>query len=222
MSDTVPNRLAMVIGTGTEVGKTWVAAGALGALRAEGLSVAARKPAQSFSTDDATTDADVLADASGENPTEVCLAHRWYETPLAPPMAADALGRPPFTIADLVDEVVWPVGCDIGIVEAAGGVRSPLASDAPGDAVTMIAALGPDIVVIVANAELGTINGIRLTFEALEPILDRRDGMEVVVFLNQFNPDIDLHRRNLAWLRDHDRFTVVVEIDELVTLLRPA
>jgi len=94
------------------------------------LSVSARKPAQSFDPDDdpAGFDAAILGDAAGEAPNVVCAPHRWYETAMAPPMAAEALGRPWFTIRDLVDELVW-TGGDVGLVETAGGLRSPLAAD---------------------------------------------------------------------------------------------
>ena len=84
-----------------------------------------------------TRDAAVLGAASGEPAEVVCAPHRWYETAMAPPMAAEALGRPAFTIADLVDELRWSVGpadpaLDVGLVETAGGVRSPLAADGDG------------------------------------------------------------------------------------------
>ena len=45
MSGTRPDLLIAVVGTGTEVGKTWVSAHLLRDLRAEGHRVAARKPA---------------------------------------------------------------------------------------------------------------------------------------------------------------------------------
>ncbi len=53
MSEPVPERLVVVVGTGTEVGKTWVAAAALDARCGPRASrVAARKPVQSFDPDD--------------------------------------------------------------------------------------------------------------------------------------------------------------------------
>ncbi|HEV3124719.1 MAG TPA: dethiobiotin synthase, partial [Candidatus Dormibacteraeota bacterium] len=84
-----------VVGTGTDVGKTYVTARLLESLRQEGIAVSARKPAQSFdaSDDPADYDAAVLGAASGELPESVCPLHRWYEMAMAPPMAADALGR---------------------------------------------------------------------------------------------------------------------------------
>ena len=95
--------------------------------------------------------------------------HRWYEIPMAPPMAAAALGRPAFTIVDLMDELRWPAEpVDVGLVETAGGVRSPLAAD--GDCLALCEALGPDLVVLVADAGLGTINSVRLTVGALDAL----------------------------------------------------
>ena len=92
---TRPRTLVVVLGTGTEVGKTWVGAALARELRRTGRTVAARKPAQSFLPEElGGTDAEVLAAATGEAPHEVCVEHRWYPTPMAPPMAADALDRP--------------------------------------------------------------------------------------------------------------------------------
>jgi len=219
MSAPRPDRLIVVIGTGTDVGKTWVAAAVLQALRHQGLTVAARKPAQSFAPGDPHTDADVLGAATGEAPTSVCPRHRWYEVPMAPPMAAEVLGRPPFTIRDLIAETVWPDGIDLGLVESAGGVRSPLAADDDGDAVTLMAALMPEVVLLVADAELGTINSIRLTMTAIEPLTTTRDDLDLIVVLNRFDVENDLHRRNDAWLREHDGLNVMTSIDQLTTAL---
>ncbi len=214
---TRPRRLVVVVGTGTEVGKTWVGAHVLRELAAEGFDVAARKPAQSFDPDDRHTDAHVLGSATGEDPSDVCPRHRWYPVAMAPPMAADVLGRAPFTIADLAAETGWPVPPPaLGLVETAGGVRSPQASD--GDAVTLIEELQPDIVVVVAHAGLGTINDVTLTLEAL----DRGAHVATpMVVLNGFDPAEDLHRRNRRWLVDHQSAEVVTTVPALVARLRP-
>src|SRR5260370_36837737 len=87
-----PERLAVVCGTATDVGKTWVACSLLRDLRCRGFQVAARKPAQSFADDGQATDAELLAAASGAAPRDVCPAHRWYPAVMAPQMAAAALG----------------------------------------------------------------------------------------------------------------------------------
>jgi dethiobiotin synthetase len=210
-----PRRLVAVVGTGTDVGKTWVAARLLTDLRAAGLRVAARKPAQSFEPDDdpAGLDAALLASATGEPPEEVCPRYRWYEVPMAPPMAAEALGRPPFTIQDLLSELRWPDDADtnadtdsdavdVGLVETAGGVRSPLAAD--GDCLAFCEALSPDVILLVADAGLGTINAVRLTLEALRPL-----PSPVIVVLNRYDAAADLHVRNRQWLQARDGLTVV-------------
>lgn len=197
--------MVAVVGTGTDIGKTWVAARLLTDLRAAGLRVAARKPAQSFEPEDdpAGLDAAVLGAASGESAEEVCPQQRWYEVPMAPPMAAESLGRASFTMQDLIAELVWPADAvDVGLVETAGGVRSPLAAD--GDCLDFCAALVPDLIVLVADAGLGTINAVRLCVEALAPV-----GSPIAVVLNRFDPDADLHERNVAWLGGRDALRVL-------------
>jgi len=190
----------VVVGTGTEVGKTWVTAHLARALRRAGHTVAARKPAQSFGPgeDPAATDAAILGAATGQRAEAVCPPERWYPVAMAPPMAARALGRPGFTAADLAAEVAvsWPVdpAADIGLVETAGGVRSPQADD--GDAVDLVSLLAPDVVLLVADAGLGVINAVRLSVDALG---DER----LVVVLNRFDPDDDVHDQSRSWLENH-------------------
>lgn len=199
-----PNRLVAVVGTGTDVGKTYVTARLLEALREEGIRVAARKPAQSFDPSDhpADYDAAVLGAASGEHAETVCPPHRWYEMAMAPPMAADALTRPSFTLEDLVEEVRWPdVPVDVGFVETAGGLRSPVADD--GDCLSLVVALMPDSVLLVADAGLGTINSVRLTMDVLV-----RLPADVAVVLNRFDEGSELHQRNRSWLRERDGLAV--------------
>jgi dethiobiotin synthetase len=213
-----PARLVVVAGTETGVGKTWVAARAAEVIKPAGLSVAVRKPVQSFDPSErGSTDAEVLATASGELPEIVCAPRRWYAVPFAPPMASDALGRPPFTIVDLVEEVAasWYGGTDLGLVELAGGPRSPIAHD--GDGVALTAALAPDLVALVANAGLGTINAVRMSAELFAPL-------PIVVMLNRYDETDDLHRRNEAWLRERCDLDVVTDLTGLISrvaALRP-
>jgi dethiobiotin synthetase len=211
-----------VVGTGTDIGKTWVSARLLTMLRQEGVTVAARKLAQSFDPGDepAGFDSAVLAAASGESSETVCPPHRWYEVAMAPPMAADVLGQGRFTMADLLEEVQWPEsGVEVGLVESAGGVRSPQTHDA--DGVALVAALAPDVVLLVADAGLGTINAVRLTAGALAGGLG--EGARMVVVLNRFDVDDDLHQRNRSWLTAQDGLTVVAlpgEEEALTALVR--
>lgn len=209
-----PDRLVVVTGTGTDVGKTWVGARLLGELVARGVRVAARKPAQSFAADAEArgeeTDAHALARASGEHVHAVCPRHRWYEMAMAPPMAAEALGRPSFTVADLVAEIRWPEDIQVGIVEGVGGPRSPLAAN--GDTVDLAHALTPDAVLVVAPADLGAINAVRL---AAAPFEDA-----VVVLLNRYAEADPVHRANARWLEERaeeERIVLARSVDELVS-----
>jgi len=209
-----PERLVLVCGTGTEVGKTWVSARLLVELRRRGLSVAARKPAQSFDVDHrggrlgGATDAELLGGASGELPEEVCRSFRSYHRAMAPPIAAEALGLPPFSTADLVGELDWPdAGSDVGLVETAGGVRSPQADD--GDVCDMVRAVSPDLVVLVSDAGLGTINSVRMSMDALSAAPGGSPAVPVVVVLNRYDGNHEIHRRNHVWLGDRDGYRIV-------------
>lgn len=205
-----PQTLIGMLGTQTEVGKTWVSAKLLAQAKARGLKVAARKPAQSFESADAT-DAHQLGAATAEDPTVVCPAHRWYPLALAPPMAADVLQRPRITLDELVAEIVWPESVAVGLVETAGGPRSPLAHDA--DSVDLIKRLQPDLVILVADAGLGTLNAVRLALASLEPLT-------ATVFLNRFDATNELHRMNREWLRKKYGLRVVTDVSDLSPLPR--
>lgn len=202
--------LVVVTGTGTDVGKTWFAAATLRELRARGMTVAARKPVQSFEPGAPATDADVLAEATGEEPAAVCPPHRWIPVALAPPMAAEVLGRPAFTVGDLASELAPLPPADLVVVEGAGGPRSPLAAD--GDTVELARILAPDVVVVVGDAGLGTINSIRLCAGAL-------CTHRLLVALNRFDPTDDLHRRNRDWLATREGLEVVTDPEALATRL---
>ena len=209
-----PDRVVVVLGTGTEVGKTWVGARLLEALRGAGVAVAARKPGQSADPDDTSpSDADVLAGGSGEDPLAVCPAHRRYEVAMAPPMAAAALGRPVPSVAELAAELTWPEGVAVGLVETAGGLLSPAADD--GTAVDLARAVGCDLAVLVADAGLGTLNSVRLCLAALAG-----ETWPTVVVLNRFDPDDALHRANRDWLADRDGVDLVTDVPALVARLR--
>ena len=225
MSPGRPGRVVLVAGTGTEVGKTWVGVRLIRLLAERGVEVSARKPAQSFEPDDPPEgrDAALLAAASGEPVEVVCPPHRWYPVAMAPPMAADALGRDPIRLADLVDELDWAgrpgdVGDGprrVGLLETAGGVRSPQAHDA--DVIDLARAVRPEAVVLVAQAGLGTVNLVRLSAGALAEV-----APVTYVVLNRFDPTDELHRRNRRWLSERDGLAVWAapgSLEELASLI---
>ena len=207
---TRPRLLVVVAGTGTEVGKTWVAARLAAALRARGLRVAARKPVQSFDpAAEEPSDAEQLAAATGEAPERVCPRARRYALPMAPPMAAEALGLPAPRLAELAAEIVasWPrPAADVGLVELAGGVRSPLAAD--GDGVELVSALAPGLVLLVADAALGALNAVRLSCDALAP-------HATLVHLNRYDAAHEIQRRNRAWLVERSGLALTSDLAAL-------
>lgn len=221
-------------GTGTEIGKTWVAAGLARVLRERGRIVRACKPVQSHDpAETAPTDAEALAAATGQSPDDVCPPERTYPAPLAPPMAARKLGR----ACPSLDELARicrpgpaPVGvgagvgdagagdaeesasgadlcADLYIVEGAGGLYSPLAAD--GDNLGLIERLDPDRVVVVAPAGLGAIHDV---VACAAPLAGRRP----VVFLNRFDPGAEVHVLNLNWLTKVRGLMAVTSLENLV------
>jgi dethiobiotin synthetase len=206
-----PATLVFVAGTATDIGKTWWGAALARELRGAGVAVAARKPVQSGEPGSAT-DAERLAAATGEDVGVVCAPHRSLSVAWAPPMAARELGLDPFTSAELAAELVWPPGVAVGLVEGVGGPRSPISAD--GDNVDLARLVAPDLVVLVADAGLGTINAVRLSVEAFA-------GFPTVVALNRFGGDL-LHERNREHLVDVDGLDVVVSPHDLAQRLRVA
>jgi dethiobiotin synthetase len=204
----VSDRIVVVSGTATEVGKTWVACGLARALAARGLEVSARKPAQSFEPNTEVTDAALLAAATGEAQEAVCRPHRSYPLAMAPPMAADALGLARLQLHDVVEELVLPER-GVALVEGVGGPRSPLTHDA--DTVALAKAVDAALVVLVAPSGLGAINDVLLSAAAFG---DRRMG----IFLNRFDVRDPLHVANRRWLESRVRHvhTVLEELADHV------
>ena len=208
-SSAVPDLTIVVIGTDTEVGKTWLTVELALALQERGAPVAIRKPVQSFDPGERTTDADILAEASGEDPIAVCPGHRRYPLAMAPPMAADALGGPQLRLHELVEEMNLPSD-GVTLVEGVGGACSPLAHD--GDNVDLAHTLDADLVVLVTHAGLGTINSVRLASIAL-------DGLPTVVYLNRFDPADTLHAANGSWLTEVDGLHIATSPQELLAYI---
>lgn len=202
-----PDRLVVVVGTATGVGKTWTTCRLARVARRQRVRVAARKPVQSFQAGPAgkplePTDAELLAEATGEEPCSVCPAHRWYPLPMAPPMAADMLGRSAIAVADLLSAMAWQDAVELGFVETPGAVGSPIAHDADNAAFARL--LEPDLTILVADAELGTINATRLSAEALSPL-------HVLVLVNRYDPTRQLHVANRNWLEHHEGYRVFTD-----------
>jgi dethiobiotin synthetase len=109
-----------------------------------------------------------------------------------------------------VGELAFPPGTALGLVETAGGPRSPIAAD--GDSVDLCTALSPDVVVLVADAGLGAINAVRLSVEVL-----LTGCAPIVVVLNRWDAS-DVQRRNREWLR-RDGYQVTTSVADLAATI---
>ena len=198
-------------GTGTEIGKTWVAARLVRVLQLQGRIVRACKPVQSHDPAEAApTDAEALAAVTGQSPDDVCPPEYTYPVPLAPPMAARKLGRPCPSLDELTricrSDPGPGIASGVTIVEGAGGLYSPLAAD--GDNLDLIERLDPDRVVVVAPAGLGAIHDV---VACAAPLAGRRS----VVFLNRFDSDAEVHTLNLNWLTKVRGLMAVTSLEDL-------
>lgn len=155
-----------VTGTDTGVGKTVLTAVTVRQWRAQQVRARAVKPLCSGGRDDAR----VLCAAQDDEP-ELDAVNPWhFEEAMAPAMAARREGRP-VRLRDVLRFVrASRAGCDVLLVEGAGGLLSPLGADF--DSRTLIAELEATPVVVAAN-RLGCLNQVFLTFEALGPAAER-------------------------------------------------
>lgn len=168
-------RGVFVTGTGTEVGKTVVAATIAHTLSAEGRRVAVFKPAVTGLDEGVETDYELLRRASGSNQSDGEIAPYRYGPPASPHLAAalageeidpERLRQAARAAADDADAIVC---------EGVGGLLVPLS---PSYLVRDLAAdLGYPLVV-VAGPGLGTINHTQLTVEAARAV-----GLEVAAIV---------------------------------------
>jgi dethiobiotin synthetase len=152
-----------VTGTGTEVGKTVVAATIARTLAEEGKRVAVFKPAVTGLEEEGETDHALLRRASGSAQSEEEIAPYRYDPPASPHLAAALAGEEidPARLREAAKAAA--ADADAIVCEGVGGLLVPLS---PTYLVRDLAAdLGYPIVV-VATPGLGTINHTLLTIEA--------------------------------------------------------
>jgi dethiobiotin synthetase len=171
------SRGLFVTGTGTGVGKTYVASLVARALRDAGVRVGVYKPVASGCEARGgslvSPDAVALWEAAGRPGALDRVCPQMFAAPLAPHLAARAEGR-------RVDEKLlreglefWRESSDVVLVEGAGGLMSPLGDeDYNAD---LAAEFGYPLVVVAAN-ELGVINA---TLQTLITAATYCDGLDV-------------------------------------------
>ena len=144
----------VVVGTGTDVGKTHVTVALLTEARARGLSVAAYKPVATGVVE-RCGDAARHAEALGAPYVAPSFA---YARPVSPHLAAREEGRPVELALVRARAAELGAGMDLLVVEGAGGLFSPL-----GPALTnvdLVRALDPDAVALVAPDRLGVLHDV--------------------------------------------------------------
>lgn len=152
-----------VTGTGTEVGKTVVAATIARTLAGEGLKVAVFKPAVTGLDEGVETDHALLRRASGSDQSDEQIAPYRYGPPASPHLAAALAGEEIDPERLRQTAAAAAESADAIVCEGVGGLLVPLA---PNYLVRDLAAdLGYPLAV-VAGPGLGTINHTLLTVEA--------------------------------------------------------
>jgi dethiobiotin synthetase len=156
-------RGVFVTGTGTEVGKTVVAATIAKTLADDGQRVAVFKPAVTGLDEGVETDHALLRRASGSNQSDEEIAPYCYGPPASPHLAAALAGEEIDPERLRQAAAAAAAETDAIICEGVGGLLVPLS---PAYLVRDLAAdLGYPLVV-VAGPGLGTINHTLLTLEA--------------------------------------------------------
>jgi dethiobiotin synthetase len=163
-----------VTGTGTEVGKSVVAAVAARTLAEAGRSVAVFKPAVTgLAEPDAASEPDheLLRRAASSSQSDDEIAPYRYDPPASPHLAAELAGEEIVRQRLLEAAREAASGADALVCEGVGGLLVPLSRD------YMVRDLARDLglpLLVAASPGLGTINHTLLTLEAA-----RSTGLEV-------------------------------------------
>jgi dethiobiotin synthetase len=186
-------RGVFVTGTGTEVGKSVVAAAIANTLSTAGRKVTVFKPAVTGLDDPGEADHALLRRAAGSSQSDAEIAPYRYRPPASPHLAAEMAGEmiEPERLRTAAAEAA--AGGDVLVCEGVGGLLVPLASRVRTpmsdkvDQPYLVRDLALDLglpLVIAASPGLGTINHTLLTIEAA-----RSAGLEVVAVVLTPWPD---------------------------------
>ena len=160
-----------VTGTGTEVGKTVVAAVIARTLAAEGKTVAVFKPAVTGLDEEGEPDHALLRRAAGSAQSDEEIAPYRYGPPASPHLAAELAGEEIDPELLLSRARAAGANADVLVCEGVGGLLVPLRGN------YLVRDLAVDLglpLVVVASPGLGTINHTLLTVEAARAV-----GLEI-------------------------------------------
>ncbi|HKJ52231.1 MAG TPA: dethiobiotin synthase [Gammaproteobacteria bacterium] len=184
-----------ITGSDTDVGKTYIACEIVSQLRARGLAVETRKPAESGCEADAngesrTQDALALRQANADLETIERIAPYRFRAALAPHRAA-RLERVELRLAQLIDACGRDRPDACLVVEGAGGFYSPLAVD--GLNADLASALQLPVIAVIDD-RIGAVNQSLMTIAAIAS-----RGLRIAaIVLNQVSPGTDAEMDNAA------------------------
>ena len=190
------SRALFVTATGTDAGKTYVAALIVKRLREAGINAGYYKAALSGAEERGGRlipgDADFVARASGMTEPPESLVSYVYKNPLSPHLAAQIEGNPPELDAIKRDFARALKKYDYLCVEGCGGIVCPIRWDERKIMLEdIIKACGLSII-IVSPSGLGSINSAVLTVEHA-----RAAGIEVRgIIMNGYDETQLMHRDN--------------------------
>lgn len=156
-----------IVGTDTDIGKTFQAVRLCSELRKRNVQVAAYKPAASgYPIVDTSSDPSRLLHACGLDASLISrVCPQAFDAPLAPSIAAQLEGKEVDEELLITGARWWTNRCEFLVVEGAGGVLSPISRS------LTVADLALQIglpTALVACNRLGCVNHTLLSIEALD------------------------------------------------------
>jgi len=195
-----------ITGSDTDVGKTYIACQIVSQLRAAGIVVETRKPAESgcrpgAGDDLLTHDAAALRQANGARESIEQIAPYRFRAALAPHRAARLEGRS-VHMQDLIDACTRDRADCCLIVEGAGGFYSPLAEN--GLNADLAEALQLAVIIVVYD-RIGAVNQALMT---LQTVTSRHLRVAAII-LNQVSPMTDNDMDNAADLQVYCELPII-------------
>lgn|GEM_PF-187156 len=173
-----------ILGTDTDVGKTFVACKIIEHLLRKGSVVGAYKPVASGAASLEQSDGHLLWQATGRLGQLEEVTPQLFSAPLAPPIAAEMEGKT--VSANLIREgaQAWLGKCELLLVEGAGGLMSPLTWETTN---AVLASRFTFPIVLVSSNRLGVVNQVLTALQAAKSL-----GLHVsYVVLNDVKPQSD-------------------------------
>jgi dethiobiotin synthetase len=202
-----------VIGTDTDVGKTFIACRLATLLLERGMRVGVYKPVASGCEVPHASDAELLRAAAKQSCELEHVCPQQFAAEVAPPIAAAMEGRE-VDEALLVTGANWWLGrCDLLIVEGAGGALSPISSQLT--VLDLAVQFGYPLLLIAAD-RLGAVNHTLLTLEAAQK---RGLRVEAIVLNRLPNSTTADRNHNRQLLQNFAPKIPIFSSDELTALI---